>query len=109
MIVKRPSIFIYTNAPNAECLKEICAGIEEEGVFYEIFESETADLDTLAFDAAADSMLGAGIGICGNRAALQMKGIAKGKNVESYHMPTPAECRRLGANSARAIKKMPLK
>ncbi len=109
MIVKRPSIFIYTNTPNGEYLKEICAGIEEEGVFFEIFEREAADLDTLAFDAAGDSMMGSGIGICGDHVALQMKGIAKGKNIESYHMPTPAECRKIGANSARSIKKMPLK
>ena len=109
MIVKRPSIFIYTNAPAPDCLKEVCAGIEEEGVFFEVFEREKADLDTLAFDAAGDSMLGSGIGICGNHVALQMKGIAKGKNVESYHMPTSADCRKIGANSVRAIKKMPLK
>lgn len=109
MIVKRPSIFIYTNAPDAGCLKEVCAGIEEEGVFFEIFEKETSDPDTLAFDAAGDSMMGSGIGICGSHVALQMKGISKGKNIESYHMPTPSECRKIGANSARVIKKMPLK
>jgi len=109
MIVKRPSIFIYTNTPNGEYLKEICAGIEEEGVFFEVFEKETSDLDTLAFDAAGDSMMGSGIGICGHHVALQMKGISKGKNIEIYHMPTPAECRKIGANSARVIKKMPLK
>ena len=38
MIVKRPSIFIYANNPDKGMLKEICAGIEEEGVFFEIFE-----------------------------------------------------------------------
>ena len=43
MIVKRPSIFIYTNAPDRDYLKEICAGIEEEGVFFEIFETKYFD------------------------------------------------------------------
>ena len=33
MIVKKPSIFIYTNHADKDILKEICAGIEEEGVF----------------------------------------------------------------------------
>ena len=37
MIAKRPSVFIYTNRPDSAVLKEICAGIEENGVFYEIF------------------------------------------------------------------------
>lgn len=109
MIVKKPSIFIYTNKPNQEYLKEICAGIEEEGVFFEVFQRETADLDALSFEAANDSMMGSGIGILKNSVAMQMKGIPKGKNIESYQNPGPEECRKIGANSARAIKKMPFK
>lgn len=109
MIVKKPSIFIYTNSPKQDLLQEICAGIEEEGVFFEVFERDTADLDTLAFEAANDSMMGSGIGMNGISAAMQMKGIPKGKNVEVYHMPTLEECRKIGANSARAIKKMAFK
>ncbi len=109
MIVKKPSIFIYTNMPNPDFLREICAGIEEEGVFFEIFEREPSDLNTLAYEAANDSMMGSGIGINGISAAMQMKGIPKGKNIEAYNGPTFEECRRLGANSARAIKKMAFK
>ena len=109
MIVKKPSIFIYANEPKGEILEEICAGIEEEGVFFEIEKRENLDLDTLAFEAAKDSMLGAGIGINGISVALQMKGIPKGMNIEVYHMPTVEECRKIGANSARAIKKMAFK
>ena len=109
MIVKKPSIFIYTNKPNKDHLKEICAGIEEEGVFFEVFERESADLSTLAFEAANDSMMGSGIGLKENAAAMQMKGLPKGKNIESYQNPTLEECRKLGANSARAIKKMAFK
>lgn len=109
MIVKKPSIFIYTSHADPDFLREICAGIEEEGVFYEIFPRDDANPDTLAFEAARDSMLGSGIGIRNVDAALQMRGIAKGKNVEAYHMPTYEQCRKLGSNSARAIKKMPFK
>ena len=109
MIVKKPSIFIYTNKPNTDALKEVCAGIEEEGVFFEIFERDAADLSTLAFEAANDSMMGAGIGIRQTSMALQMKGLPKGKNIENYQTPTLEECRKIGANSARAIKKMAFK
>ena len=42
-------------------------------------------------------------------AALQMRGLSVDRCVESYHVPTQAQCRKLGANSARAIKKMPFK
>lgn len=108
MIAKRPSIFIYTNSPDAVVLKEICAGIEENGVFFEIFERNPATLDALAHEAAKDSMMGAGIGIRGKSAAMQMKGIPYGKNVDALTDADPAECRRIGANSARAIKKMSL-
>ena len=38
MIVKKPSIFIYTHLADEAILREVCAGVEEEGVFYEITE-----------------------------------------------------------------------
>ena len=69
MIAKRPSIFIYVNEESAEMLKEICAGIEEEGIFFEIFGSDIRDTDVLAWEAANDSMMGSGIGIYQNQAA----------------------------------------
>lgn len=109
MIVKKPSIFIYSNAGDSDFLKEICAGIEEEGVFFEIISRRETSLAQLAWQAANDSMLGSGIGILGTDIAMQMRGIAVGKNVEEYHMPTFEQCRKLGANSARAIKKMAFK
>ena len=98
MIIKRPSIFIYVNNPDAVFLRDVCAGIEEEGVFYEIKEMETALPDELEWNAANDSMLGSGVGISG-----------KGRNTESYQNPTPMQCRKLGANSARAVKKLAFK
>ena len=84
MIINKPSIFIYVNNPDELCLREVCAGIEEEGVFYEIFEKDYTDLDTLAYDAANDSMMGSGIGINRKAVALQLLGLTKGKNVEQY-------------------------
>lgn len=134
MIVKKPAIFIYTSEPDREILREICAGIEEEGVFYEIKEQTlTADASKsssvfirsadsirvpedargtaarFAWQAAQDSMLGSGIGVSQRDAALQMRGLSVDRCVEAYHAPTQAQCRKLGANSARAIKKMPFK
>ena len=109
MIIKKPSIFIYTYHPDTEILKQICAGIEEEGVFYELIEQNRSDLDELVWHAANDSMLGSGIGLSGQDAALQMRGIRKGCNIESYQKPTKEQCRKLGANSARAIKKQAFK
>lgn len=109
MIAKKPSIFIYVNQPFQEVLKEICAGIEEEGVFFEVFEREAQDPDFLAFEAAKDSMMGSGIGLHGETAVLQMKGMPMGRNIEAYQGPTREQCRKIGANSARAIKKQAFK
>ena len=33
MIASRPSIYIYTNESDKLILREICSGIEEEGIF----------------------------------------------------------------------------
>lgn len=109
MIIKKPSVFIYTFHADREILKEICAGMEEEGVFYEISERTVSEVDELAWHAANDSLLGSGIGLSGKKAALQMRGIGKGRNIEAYDQPTKTQCRKLGANSARAIKKQPFK
>ena len=86
----------------------MCAGIEEEGVLYEVRQRE-ACLDELAYMAAAESMLEAGIGIEGERLAMQMNRLPKGKNLFELDTPRFWQCRNLGANSARAIKKMPFK
>lgn len=108
MVVNRPAIIIYCNDADEDYLHEVCAGIEEEGVLYQIVPRE-GDVDTLAFEAAQESMLGSGIGIDRKRLAMQMQHIPKGKNVFELHAPSFAQCRSLGANSARAIKKMPFK
>ncbi len=109
MVVNKPSILIYTYQPDEDFLREICAGIEEEGLLYEITEKQTDNIDELAYLAAADSMLGSGIGIMKQTAAMQMAHIPMGKNVFQYYMPTYPQCRMLGANSARAVKKVMFK
>ena len=66
-------------------------------------------MEKLAYKAARDSMLGSGVGIFGTAVCLKMRGLEKGRNIESYLTPTSAQCRNIGANSARAIKKLPFK
>lgn len=109
MIIKKPYIFIYTHEPDSQVLKEICAGIEEEGVFYEVTDFPEQGMETLAYHAAQDSMLGSGIGISGTSVCLKMRGLERNRNIESYLTPTQIQCRNIGANSARAIKKLPFK
>lgn len=109
MIIKKPSIYIYANKPNQEVLREICSGIEEEGVFYEVIERSEEDVNILSWTAANDSMLGSGVGIKENAAAFIIRGLKMGKNIEYFAYPSKEESRILGMNSARAIKKQAFK
>ena len=108
MVVNKPTIIIYAERPDEDLLHEICAGIEEEGLLYELHSRE-GELDELAYAAAEDSMLGSGIGMSGQRIAMQMRRLPKGRNVFELNAPRFWQCRNLGANSARAVKKMPFK
>lgn len=109
MIIKKPSIFIYAHHADPLILKEVSAGIEEEGVFFEIFDISNASVENLAAQAAQDSMLGSGIGILKADICLKMRGLESRKNIERYSNPTKNQCRNLGSNSARIIKKLSLK
>lgn len=108
MTVNRPAILLYVNEADPDLLREVCAGIEEEGVLWELLSADQ-ELDTLAYRAAEESMLGSGIGIQGRRLAMQMRPLPKGRNVFELNDPHFWQCRALGANSARAVKKMPFK
>lgn len=109
MITKKPSIFIYVQNPHTSTLKEICAGIEEEGVFYEILEVAALSVDELAWKAANDSMTGSGIGVVGSQAVLQLRGMSKGHNVAVIQKQDLKQSRQLGTNSARAVKRLAFK
>lgn len=109
MVIKKPTIFIYTCQPDRAVLKEVCAGMEEEGILFEVFEQKEADLAQLAWQAAQDSMLGSGVGISGMDAAFSMGGLPPRRCVQVCRNGKREQCRSLGANSARAIKRQPLR
>jgi len=115
---------------NLDALKEICAGLEEEGVLYAIFSGHpdtTDDLTSkasdatkasiqtyhaidianariLAHNAANHSRLHVGIGINGKSAAMQMRNCPADKPVFQIETDNPREYRNLGTNAARAVK-----
>ncbi len=109
MIVQKPSIVIYVNDPDAACLRNLCAGVEEEGVLFQVRARPMQDAVQLADAAAAESILGSGLGLSGTHAALQLRGCPAGKPVYSFVNASAEACRALGADSARAIKKLPFK
>jgi hypothetical protein len=115
MIVKKPTIVIYTCRADAPLLKEVCAGIEEEGVLYEVISMSDGRVSTLSAAASDASMLGVGIGIVDRQLSLHIKGmnVHSGESEKtalfSYTAPDAATARALGANGARVIKRLPLR
>lgn len=109
MVVNKPTIIIYTQEADSDLLHEVCSGIEEEGLLFEVHENP-GSWDELAHAAAEDSMLGIGDRMSGQRIAMQMRqGFQNEHNVFELNAPRFWQCRNLGANSARAVKKMPFK
>ena len=109
MIVKKPTIIIYAVNPDKTALDYICEGIEEEGVLFEVTLMDSGSGLELAHKAAEDSVLGSGISLIGKDSIMQMRGLDKDKPVFSARITSMEEGRTIGANSARAIKKMPFK
>lgn len=109
MTTNKPTILVYVYEPDRAIINEIQAGMEEEGVLFEIIPKTEINAFDLAFEAANESVLGSGIGISGKEVVLQMRNLNRDKPVFRYHEPDEQVCRKLGANSARAVKKMPFK
>ena len=115
MIVKKPTIIIYTRNADESLLREVCAGIEEESVLFELVPMSTGEAGRLSAEAAEASMLGAGIGICGREISLHIRGMNVHTGTDEktslfhYHAPDAETARNLGASSARVIKKKPLR
>lgn len=109
MIRNKPSIHLYHNAGDDKLIKEICAGMEEEGVPFEISAYTDSNVDSLCYKASKTSVLGVGIGIIDYLVAIQMSPLPKGKNLFQVNHPTSIQARLLGMNAARAVKRMPFK
>lgn len=106
----KPVIRVNSNCSNPEFLKEICAGIEEEGVPFEVMEfNDKYEALQLSKNAALNSSLGTGIGIDNSKACFYST---------AFKMETPLiEClledkkalRMMGCNAGRYIKRIPFK
>ena len=123
--MNKPAIHLYTTDAHLPALAEICAGLEEEGVPWALRQMETdapsmegnashwdgamekipPSAKDLAYQAAQDSVLEVGIGLTTEAIALQIRRVPKEKPVFYFANPTARQCRVLGTNAARAVKK----
>ena len=110
--VVKPAIklFYSEQLTGQEALEQILYGAEEEGVPVETLEAASDDAAQLAYDAAAASVLETGIGLSAAEAALQFRRIPPETPLDRVRVSDGEEAlRRIGANAARLVKKMPLK
>lgn len=104
MQTNKPAVHVYVTDDTLPAIREICAGMEEEGVPWRIFRIE-GTARGLAHRAAADSVLETGIGLTADEAALQMRKVAERRPLFEFVDPSAEQCRSLGINAARAVKK----
>ena len=107
MVVNKPTIIIYTNDPDQEFFMKSAPGSKKKDFCMRFMKEPESwmiwHMKQRRFHA------GSGIGMSGQRIAMQMRRLPKGHNVFELNAPRFWQCRNLGANSARAVKKMPFK
>jgi len=109
MKTKRPVIVVFVSKDGECFLKEVLAGIEEEGVHYEVERSYYGSSRELATEAATQSLLETGIGIDGEFVSFTICKLPKNNPLQSYSCLNNDMPRLAGSNAARIIKGIPLK
>lgn len=108
----RPAVLVYRHpgAP-APPLRQVCAGVEEEGVPTDVVDVPGPDDATaLAHAAAGESRLGVGIGLDSSGAAAVHHGTLPERTpvVATPARALPSDWRRVGRTAARVVKHLPL-
>jgi len=109
-----PPAVVIAYRPHPGCartLREVCAGIEEEGIHFRTVSLEATDAAALAHEAASRSPLLVGVGVheselCVHTAALPADAPVERHAVSSHERACQ---RHVGHNAARLAKVMPLK
>ena len=108
----RPAVLVYRNpgAP-APVLRQVRAGVEEEGVPTDVVDVPGPDeAPALAHAAAEESRLGVGIGLDSSGAAAVHHGTLPERTpVDTTPAGAfPSDWRRVGRTAARVVKHLPL-
>ena len=110
--LEKPSIKVYvsSNYKRGRILKELCHGIEEEGIPYEVVYKEGTNSVYLGYEACRSSILGVGLGITESSITLHYEKLEEASPLFIVEVNFSLEnIRSLGANSARLVKRMPFK
>lgn len=112
--VEKPAIFVIASNAEKAVVKELLAGIEEEGIPYDVKNITFNESSVLKYlhEACQKSRMGIAVAIINNRVILQHNKLRQEKplldiNLNFYDKEEKA--RTIGANAARLYKVMPLK
>lgn len=95
----------------AKALREICAGIEEEGIHSQTIALERTNATALAYEAASRSSLSVGVGVAQGELCIHVPALPADAPLERRTASSgDRACQRhIGHNAARLAKAMPLK
>lgn len=108
----RPGISIHVrpHAGSEAKLRELKAGMEEEGVPYLLVSDADGDAVALAYKGAQVSTLGVGVGVSPDAMCVHYQKLPERQPLFVLEQAgTPAEWRNFGYNAARLVKGLPFK
>jgi hypothetical protein len=109
MNIARPSIKIYRNHHGEAFIKEVLAGLEEEGVLYEVQIQYEESAEQLAHTAAVTSLLEVGIGISKEFIIVTLAKLPVSEPLLKYRVSEKENLRLSGSNAGRLVKGIVLK
>ena len=111
MNTSKPVLYIYYNSLGEKFLNEILAGVEEEGVLFEVKKSdmEVSTAENLAYEAALESILETGIGIDEQHVCVTCSKLPRHEPLQRFLLAKKTNLRLAGSNAARLVKGIPLK
>lgn len=109
MTVEPPALLVLDGGAAAGLVREVCAGVEEEGVPVRVMAGISGDADRLGAVAADRSALRVGIGLDPLGAVVVRHALmSRHGPVHTLAGGGPAEWRRAGRIAARIITGLPL-
>lgn len=105
------SILVCIYNAKEPLLKEILAGIEEEGIPFEIKKIGKSDMLKSVYTAAKQSTIGIALGVVNNNLILHYNKLKEEDPIYNFklHPQDKEKARIIGCNAARLYKVMPLK
>lgn len=109
---QKPTIKIHVNSSfqSKTVLNQLCYGIEEEGIPFEIETVEGSSHIIIAYEACQISRLGVGIGVTESHVALHYEKLQADFPLFCVSTHSDLESiRAIGTNGARLVKRMPFR